>query len=167
MAVKGIKIYGSSILREKAQPIENIDQKVWDLAQDMKETMRLAGGVGLAGNQVGVLWRIITFTNPEEKKDQVLINPHIIYFGEEKEKEEEGCLSFPDIYDRVERAKEVVVEGWDLDGKEITIEGKGLLARILQHEIDHLDGILFVDRLSPARRLLLWNKLKKIFVTEE
>lgn len=167
MAVKGIKIYGSSILREKAQPIENIDQKVWDLAQDMKETMRLAGGVGLAGNQVGVLWRIITFTNPEEKKDQVLINPHIVYFGEEKEKEEEGCLSFPDIYDRVERAKEVVVEGWDLDGKEITIEGKGLLARILQHEIDHLDGILFVDRLSPARRLLLWNKLKKIFVTEE
>ncbi|MDI3543403.1 MAG: peptide deformylase [Candidatus Atribacteria bacterium] len=167
MAVKGIKIYGSSVLREKAQPIENIDQKVWDLARDMKETMRLAGGVGLAGNQVGVLWRIITFTNPEEKKDQVLINPHIVYLSEEKEKEEEGCLSFPDIYDRVERAKEVIVEGWNLDGKEITIEGKGLLARILQHEIDHLDGILFVDRLSPARRLLLHNKLKKISITEE
>ncbi len=167
MAIKEIKIYGNPILRKKAQPIENIDQKVWDLAQDMKEIMHLAGGVGLAGNQVGVLWRIITFTNPEEKKDQVLINPRIVYSSEEKEKDEEGCLSFPDIYDQVERAKEVVVEGRDLEGKEITIEGKGLLARILQHEIDHLDGILFVDRLSPARRLLLRNKLKKISVTGE
>lgn len=129
--------------------------------------MRLAKGVGLAANQVGVLWRIITFTNPEEQKDQVLINPQIVHLSEEREKDEEGCLSFPDIYDQVERAKKVVVKGWDLEGKEITIEGEGLLARILQHEIDHLDGILFVDRLSPARRLLIRNKLKRISVAEE
>ena len=116
---------------------------------------------------MGVLWRIITFTNPEEQKDQVLINPQIIHLSEDKEKDEEGCLSFPDIYDQVERAKKVVVKGWDLQGKEVTIEGEGLLARILQHEIDHLDGILFVDRLSPTRRLLLHNKLRKISVAEE
>ncbi|HXL02231.1 MAG TPA: peptide deformylase [Candidatus Atribacteria bacterium] len=167
MPIREIKIYGSPVLREKAQPIENIDQKVWNLAQDMKEIMHLAKGVGLAGNQVGVLWRIITFTNPEEQKDQALINPQIIHLSEDKEKDEEGCLSFPDIYDQVERAKKVVVKGWDLQGKEVTIEGEGLLARILQHEIDHLDGILFVDRLSPTRRLLLHNKLRKISVARE
>lgn len=167
MAIREIKTYGSPVLREKAPPIENVNQEVWNLAQDMKETMRLAKGVGLAANQVGVLWRIITFTNPEEQKDQVLINPQIVHLSEEREKDEEGCLSFPDIYDQVERAKKVVVKGWDLEGKEITIEGEGLLARILQHEIDHLDGILFVDRLSPARRLLIRNKLKRISVAEE
>ena len=167
MAIREIKTYGSPVLREKAQPIENVNQEVWNLAQDMKETMRLAKGVGLAANQVGVLWRIITFTNPEEQKDQVLINPQIVHLSEEREKDEEGCLSFPDIYDQVERAKKVVVKGWDLEGKEITIEGEGLLARILQQEIDHLAGILFVDRLSPARRLLIRNKLKRISVAEE
>ena len=167
MAIREIKTYGSPVLRAKAQPIENVNQEVWNLAQDMKETMRLAKGVGLAANQVGVLWRIITFTNPEEQKDQVLINPQIVHLSEEREKDEEGCLSFPDIYDQVERAKKVVVKGRDLEGKEITIEGEGLLARILQHEIDHLDGILFVDRLSPARRLLIRNKLKRISVAEE
>jgi len=164
LAIREIKVYGDPLLRKKAQLIENLDQEVWSLAQDMKETMHASGGVGLAGNQVGVLWRIITFTDPDRQEDQILINPQIVYRSEEKEKEEEGCLSFPDIYDQVERAKNVVVKGWDLEEKEVTIEGEGLLARILQHEIDHLDGILFIDRLSPSRRLLLGKKLRKISV---
>lgn len=167
MAIRKIKVYGDPLLRKQAQWVENLSQEVRNLAQDMKETMHASGGIGLAGNQVGVLWRIITFTNPDVQEDQVLINPQIVYRSEEKEKDEEGCLSFPDIYDQVERAKEIVAKGWDLEGKEITIEGGGLLARILQHEIDHLDGILFIDRLSPARRLLLHNKLRKISVVED
>ncbi|MBC7217596.1 MAG: peptide deformylase [Candidatus Caldatribacterium sp.] len=162
MSLRVIEKYGSSVLREKARPITDLTQEIVDLAQDMRETMHAFSGIGLAGNQVGVPLRIITVLHPETKEDLVIINPEITAVSSEKELGEEGCLSIPEVYGKVERALRVVVRGINLQGKEIRIEAEGLLARVFQHEIDHLDGILFVDRLHPAKRLLLSNKLKKI-----
>ncbi len=162
MAVRKLEIYGSPVLRERAKPVAEINGSVVALAQDMRETMHAFSGVGLAGNQVGVLLRIITVLHPEKKEDLVVINPEIAFAGEEKEIGEEGCLSIPEIYGKVERARQILVRGMDLKGREVEILAEGLFARILQHEIDHLDGVLFVDRLHPAKRLLLSGKLKKL-----
>jgi len=161
VATRMIQKYGSEVLRKRAQEIEEINGTVLTLVKDMKETMHASSGVGLAGNQVGVLLRIITFVYPETQKDGVLLNPEIVYRSEERELGEEGCLSIPEIYAKVERSREVLVKGMNEEGEKVTMEAQGFLARILQHEIDHLDGILFVDRLSPSRRLLLGGKLKK------
>ncbi|MDK2896216.1 MAG: peptide deformylase [Candidatus Atribacteria bacterium] len=157
-----IRFYGDQILREKAQPVENIDGKIVKLLSDMRETMHAASGVGLAGNQIGVPLQLIAVINPETGEDLLLINPRIQSLGEEKEVEEEGCLSFPQIFSKVERPRKATVEAFTPSGKEIVIEAEGFLARILQHEIDHLQGILFIDRLSPRRRLLVAGKLRKI-----
>jgi len=148
MAVRPIEKYGSNVLRKKAEWIKEVDGEVLSILRDMKETMHAFSGVGLAGNQIGIPLRLITFIHPETK--------------EEKEIGEEGCLSIPEVYAKVERCQKVVVKGLDERGREVLLEAEGFLARILQHEIDHLDGILFVDHLSPSRRLLLGNKLKKI-----
>lgn len=162
MALRTLEKYGSPVLREKAQPIVSIDGDILTLAQDMRETMHALSGIGLAGNQVGALLRIITVFYPETQGDLVVINPEIVIASEEQEIGEEGCLSIPEVYGKVERALRVLVRGIDLRGKEIEIEAEGLLARVFQHEIDHLNGILFVDRLHPAKRLLLGSKLKRI-----
>ncbi len=162
MSLRVLERYGSPVLREKAQPVIHITQDIVVLAQDMQETMHAFSGIGLAGNQVGVPLRIITVFHPETREDLVILNPEIIAMSEEKELGEEGCLSIPEVYGKVERALWVVVQGVDLEGREIKIEAEGLLARIFQHEVDHLDGILFIDRLHPARRLLLNGKLKKL-----
>jgi len=160
--VRKLEIYGSPVLREKAKPVMEIDGLVVTLAQDMRETMHAFSGIGLAGNQVGVLLRIVTVLHPEKKEDLVVINPEIVFAGEEREIGEEGCLSIPEIYGKVERARQVLVRGMDLKGREVEVLAEGLFARILQHEIDHLNGILFVDHLHPAKRLLLSGKLKKL-----
>ncbi|MGC8777411.1 MAG: peptide deformylase [Candidatus Caldatribacteriaceae bacterium] len=162
MAVRTIEKYGSDVLRKRAERIEHIDGKVLSIVQDMKETMHAFSGVGLAGNQIGILLRVVTLVHPETKEDLALVNPEIVSQSEEKEVGEEGCLSIPEVYAKVERTQRVVVRGFNEKGQEVVLEAEGFLARILQHEIDHLDGILFVDRLSPSRRLLLGNKLKKI-----
>lgn len=162
MPLRVLERYGSPVLREKAQPITRITQDIVVLAQDMQETMHAFSGIGLAGNQVGMPLRIITVLHPETREDLVILNPEIVAMSAERELGEEGCLSIPEVYGKVERALWVVVRGVDLEGREIKIEAEGLLARIFQHEIDHLDGILFIDRLHPARRLLLNGKLKKL-----
>jgi peptide deformylase len=162
MAVRPIEKYGSNVLRKKAEWIKEVDGEVLSILRDMKETMHAFSGVGLAGNQIGIPLRLITFIHPETKEDLALLNPEIVARGEEKEIGEEGCLSIPEVYAKVERCQKVVVKGLDERGREVLLEAEGFLARILQHEIDHLDGILFVDHLSPSRRLLLGNKLKKI-----
>uniref|UniRef100_A0A7V3YGP7 Peptide deformylase n=1 Tax=Candidatus Caldatribacterium californiense TaxID=1454726 RepID=A0A7V3YGP7_9BACT len=162
MALRVLEKYGSPLLRKKAQPVTSIDGNIVALAQDMRETMHALSGIGLAGNQVGALLRIIVVLHPETRQDLVVLNPEIVAVSVEREIGEEGCLSIPEVYGKVERASRVLVRGVDLGGKDVEIEASGLLARIFQHEIDHLDGVLFVDRLHPAKRLLLSNKLKRI-----
>lgn len=160
MSVLKLQKYGSPILREKALPVNNIDGDVRELADNMIETMYAEGGVGLAAPQVGISKRIIVI-DTEEKGVIVLINPVIIK-REGEIKEEEGCLSVPGIYSPVRRSSSITVEAIDLDEKKVRITQEGFLAIALQHEIDHLDGYLFIDRLSPAKRLMIKEQLKEI-----
>jgi peptide deformylase len=155
--------YGAAVLRKVAQPVSEIDQELQRLIDDMAETMFSAPGVGLAAPQVGVSRRIMIITSLEdlEKRDFVaLINPEIIS-TEGEEVAEEGCLSVPELRMEVPRAETVRVRALDRQGKPVEIKGAGLMARILQHEIDHLNGLLFIDRLSPAKRDMIKRKLRK------
>ena len=149
MAIRNLRYDGDEILRKRSREIEVIDDKIKELAEDMMETMHKWDGLGLAGPQVGVLKRIIVIDLYEEGMQFTLINPVII-----KEKGvqnvEEGCLSFPNKFGKVERPKEVVVEALDLDGKKVKLKAKDLLAQALCHEIDHLNGILFTDKVEPG-----------------
>jgi peptide deformylase len=155
--------YGAAVLGKVAQPVSEIDQELQRLIDDMAETMFSAPGVGLAAPQVGVSRRIMIITSLEdlEKRDFVaLINPEIIS-TEGEEVAEEGCLSVPELRMEVPRAETVRVRALDRQGKPVEIKGAGLMARILQHEIDHLNGLLFIDRLSPAKRDMIKRKLRK------
>jgi len=151
-----IKKYPDPILRKKCAPVKEITSEIKELGLNMVETMATKEGVGLAGPQVGELRRIIAISF--EGEPQVFINPQILSESKETEIIEEGCLSFPDLYLKIKRAKEVEVKADDMDGKTIRIRAKGLLARTFQHEIDHLEGILFIDYLRGWRRL--WELLK-------
>jgi peptide deformylase len=159
MALK-IYTYGEPILRKIALPIRDIKEETLRLSQDMIATMLAAEGVGLAANQVGVLDRIIV-VKPKEEEPFVIINPEIIE-RQGAELLEEGCLSIPGISEKVKRSSKLLARGIDLNGKDIRFEAEGLLARILEHEIDHLNGILFIDRLSLVKRGLLRPKLKAL-----
>jgi len=163
MSLLPIMTYGAAVLRKVAQPVSEIDQELQRLIDDMAETMFSAPGVGLAAPQVGVSRRIMIITSLEdlEKRDFVaLINPEIIS-TEGEEVAEEGCLSVPELRMEVPRAETVRVRALDRQGKPVEIKGAGLMARILQHEIDHLNGLLFIDRLSPAKRDMIKKKLRK------
>jgi len=150
-----IKKYNDPVLRKKSQEVEVIDDKIRQIIDDLKETMKKYSGVGLAAPQAGISKRIIVI-NLEHIKQGVfeLVNPVIINKSKEKHIDEEGCLCFPDVFLKIKRPKEVEAKAKDRDNKEISIKAKGLLARVLQHEIDHLDGILFFDRLP------LWQRIK-------
>lgn len=159
MAILEIKEYGEPVLREKALPVEAITPEILNLIKDMAETMYTASGVGLAASQVGALKRII-LVDGEEDGLIVLINPMIIK-SEGEVVEEEGCLSVPGIYSQVKRSSKVTIKALNENGDPIEITKEDLTARALQHEIDHLDGILFVDRIGRMERQILLNKLKK------
>lgn len=148
MSRLAIRIYGDPVLRQKALPVKSIDRRVKRLAKYMEDAMNEADGIGLAAPQVGVSERIIIV---KIKSPIVLINPVITYM-EGEEIGEEGCLSIPNVVGDVSRATRVIVKGLDLNGQEIEIEAKNLSARAFQHEIDHLDGILFIDRAISVRR---------------
>ncbi len=161
-----VKIYGSEILRRKALPVEDFDGNLKKLVEDMAETMYKAPGIGLAAPQVGVSKRVfVADISTPDKKDKlyVLVNPEIVEFSEEKDKFEEGCLSIPGIYEDVVRPVAIKVKAQNLEGEDFTLSVEGLLARCFQHEIDHLNGILFVDRVSGFRKKLLKGKLKRNF----
>ena len=160
MAILGIKKYPDPILRQKSQEIEEITPEIEKLKKDMAETMTKKGGAGLAAPQVGQLKRIITVQTDKDPLE--LVNPRIIKQSKETEMAEEGCLSFPGLWLKIRRAKEVEVKAQDKANREVQILAKGFQARVLQHEIDHLDGILFIDRLSFLQKLRLKNKLKQI-----
>ena len=159
MAILEIKEYGEPVLREKALPVEEVTSEILNLIKDMGETMYADSGVGLAAPQVGISKRII-LVDGEEDGLIVLINPMIIQ-SEGEAVEEEGCLSVPGIYSKVKRSSKVTVKALNENGDPIEITKEGLTARALQHEIDHLDGILFVDRIGRMERQVLLNKLKK------
>ncbi|MDP7552793.1 MAG: peptide deformylase [Nitrospinaceae bacterium] len=151
------------ILRKKCRPVENINDQLIKLSEDMIETMYESGGLGLAANQVGLssdLFVINISIQKEERNPIVIINPTITV-SEDKEMGEEGCLSIPDIFTEVERAQRVEVKGYDLKGDEVRYEAEGFLARAFQHEMDHLNGILFWDNLGKVKRDILKRKFRK------
>jgi peptide deformylase len=159
MAVLPIRMFGDPVLRQRAREVESITDVHRRLVADMLDTMRDASGVGLAGPQVGVMERIFVWEVGEEHG--ALINPRIVSRSEATEEAEEGCLSIPGLAYPVVRASEVVVEALDENGDEVRIEGTELLARVCQHEIDHIDGVLFLDHLTPELRrdaMRQWNE---------
>ena len=156
--------YPNAVLKAKAEPVENIDEGIRNLADRMCETMYGALGIGLAANQVGELKRILVYDVTQTEvgpKPSVLINPEIV-LTEGDEVQEESCLSVVDFAAEVSRKSKVKVRGVDRDGNPVDIEAEGLLARCLQHEIDHLNGVLFIDHISTLKRMRYNTKLKKM-----
>ena len=149
MAIRNLRYDKDEILRKRSKEIEVIDDKIKELAMDMMETMHKYEGVGLAGPQVGILKRIIVIDLYEEGTQFILINPVIVKTKGEQTCEE-GCLSFPNQFGKVVRPKEIEVVALDLNGNKVRVKGKDLLAQALSHEIDHLDGKLFTDKIIPG-----------------
>jgi peptide deformylase len=166
MAQRPILIYDDPVLRRKAKPIREVDDDLRTLASDMMETMHIAHGIGLAANQVGSLQRVIVVdvSGMDETPDVpplVMLNPEIVR-EEGSWVMEEGCLSIPDIREEVERPELVRVRFKDLDFRDHEIEAQGILSRVILHELDHLNGVLFIDRLGAVKRKLLRGRLNKI-----
>jgi peptide deformylase len=180
MSVLPIYLYGTKVLKAKAKPVKELNNTVIKLVYDMVETMDEANGIGLAATQVGNLHRVVVvdisdvderkseesahrqvLTSPDLPRKVVMINPEVL---EEQGswKVEEGCLSIPDVRGEVERAEKIKVRFRDANFQQVELNADGLLARVMLHEIDHLDGILFTERLSSPQRLLLKGELRKI-----
>lgn len=149
MAIRILRLEKDEILKKKSREVEVIDDKTQTLIDDMIDTMYKYNGVGLSAVQVGILKRIVVIDIDDGTGVKVLINPKIIKQKGEQEVEE-GCLSFPNQYAKMIRPKEVTVEGLDRNGKKISIKAKDLLAQAIAHELDHLDGIVFVDKMIPG-----------------
>jgi peptide deformylase len=160
MAIRNLRYEGDEILRKRSREIEVIDDKIKELAVDMMDTMHKYEGVGLAAPQVGILKRIIVIDLYEEGTQFTLINPVIVKTKGEQ-LVDEGCLSFPQKFGKVKRPKEVEVVALDIDGKKIRIKAKDLLAQALSHEIDHLDGKLFVDKVEPGTLEIITKEEKE------
>ena len=163
--VRDIVLMGDPVLRQRATPVDIFDDELKKLVDDMYETMYHAEGIGLAANQIGIARQVLVVDIRDEKDAaagrMALINPRIVMVTDELDKESEGCLSIPGLEEVVERPWGVRVEGVDVAGKPVSVEAEALLARALQHEIDHLEGILFLDRVSPLKRRMLLQKWKK------
>lgn len=164
MAIRPLVILPDAVLRQVSSPVEAITPEIKALAADMLETMYDAPGIGLAAIQIGVPKRIVTIDlakQDEEKTPIVFVNPEITWSSEEMNVHEEGCLSIPEYYEEVERPARVKVRYLDLDGKEQEIEADGLLATCIQHEVDHLNGVLFIDHLSRLKRERVTKRFAK------
>ncbi|MFQ5560505.1 MAG: peptide deformylase [Nitrospinota bacterium] len=156
-----IKVFPHPVLRESCRRVTELNEEIRTLIANMIETMNQAPGVGLAAPQVGSLFRIVVINNVEKKNDIFpLINPEIVSM-EGSQTAEEGCLSIPGVFINIKRARSIWVRALSLDGAAITIEAEGRTAQIVQHEMDHLDGVLFWDRTGKARRDLLKKKFIK------
>lgn len=164
MTIKPLIILPDPVLRQLSKPIERVDADLQRLADDMLETMYDAPGIGLAAIQIGVPRRMLVIDvagEGEDKQPLVFINPEIVTSSDERSVYEEGCLSIPDYYAEVERPATIGVRYLDRDGKEQTVEADGLLATCLQHEIDHLNGVLFIDHISRLKREMVIKKFTK------
>lgn len=156
MAIREIRKDGDEILSKKCREVETIDEKIKELGQDMLDTMYKNDGIGLAANQVGILKKIIVYDisyiqEDAKKEGHILINPKIVSRSKSMIEVEEGCLSFPDVYENVLRHEKVTVEYTDINGNKKRINAKEIEAVVLQHEIDHLDGIVFLDRVEEQK----------------
>ncbi len=163
MSILDIRVLGDPILRQETKPVAEVTGDVQRLIDDLFDTMRAAQGIGLAAPQVGRTERIAVVDVEGGKQPLALVNPEIVVLSSDLVKGEEGCLSIPDVFGDVERSERVVVKALDRDGKPFTVEGAELLARCLQHEIDHLHGKLFIDYLSVLKRraaLAKWSKAR-------
>jgi peptide deformylase len=166
MAVLKIRKYGDPILRRRALPIEEVTAEVRQTIADMTETMYDEVGIGLAAPQVGISLRLVVVGDEDGRGVRTLINPVIVEQGGQVTAEE-GCLSIPGIFAPVTRAAWVRLEARDADGKPVELTARGLRARVLQHELDHLDGVLFIDRLDPVTRDRIKRKIKKEGLRED
>jgi peptide deformylase len=163
MSVRELRYLGDPLLRDRAAEVADVTDDLRRLIADMFDTMYAEEGVGLAAPQIGVGARIIVVdARDAESEPFALINPRIIASSEDVDRAEEGCLSIPGLKEIVERAVAVRVEGLDMDGRRVELEAEGFLARVLQHEVDHLDGILFIDRVSALKRKMLLNRWQKV-----
>ena len=165
MAVLNVRRYGDPILRQKAQPVEAITPEIRKTLSDMLETMYYQVGIGLAAPQVGVSLRII-LVDDGPRGPRALLNPAIVD-QRGSVRSEEGCLSIPGFFGEVERSEWVRVEAMDAEGRPLSFEAKGLQARVIQHELDHLDGVLFIDRLPPVTRDRMKKKIQKDGLPED
>jgi peptide deformylase len=166
MAVLSVRKYGDGALRRRAEPVGEVTPQIRAIIADMTETMYDEVGIGLAAPQVGISLRLIVVADDEGRSVQALLNPAITDRGGEATAEE-GCLSIPGVFAPVTRAAWVKVEARSVDGKPVTIDARGLRARVLQHEIDHLDGVLFIDRVDPVTRDRIKRKIKKDGLRED
>ncbi|HZO40164.1 MAG TPA: peptide deformylase [Methylomirabilota bacterium] len=166
MAVLKVRKYGDPTLRKSAVPIGDVTPELRRIIADMTETMYDEVGIGLAAPQVGISLRLIVISDEDSRGVQALLNPAIVERGGEVTGEE-GCLSIPGVFAPVTRAAWVKVEARSVDGQPITINARGLRARVLQHEIDHLDGVLFIDRVDPMVRDRIKRKIKKEGLRED
>lgn len=159
-----IKKYGEPVLKKKAEPVTEFGEELKKIFDDMLETMYAFNGVGLAANQVGILKQMLVIDTSRDE-DRVLLylaNPVITSVSKDKVTFEEGCLSFPGIFEKIDRPAGITVSAFDPYGKPLKIEAEGFLSIVLQHEIDHLNGVVFIDRMSPARKLMHGKELKEI-----
>ena len=165
MAILEIKVLGAEVLRTPAEPVESFDDELESLVADMFETMYHADGIGLAAPQIGVSKRLFVIdvraSDEEGPGPLALINPTIVEYGDDIERAPEGCLSIPGMEETVDRPTTVRIDAVSVTGEPISLEADGLFARALQHEFDHLDGVLFIDRISPLKRRLLLRKWRK------
>ena len=169
MAIRDIITYPHPVLRQQAETITEFDEELKTLVEDMADTMYQAPGVGLAANQIGIARRVVVVdrsTQENERNFFVLINPEISR-GEGSVVQEEGCLSVVECYSKVKRFYSIHVTAQDVDGKTLEFDAEDRFARIIQHEVDHLNGTLFIDHLSPLKRALYKKKLKKILKDKE
>ncbi|MGD2069440.1 MAG: peptide deformylase [Gemmatimonadota bacterium] len=168
--IREIVLLGDPVLRTPADEVEAFDDELRQLVEDMFETMYHAEGIGLAAPQVGISRRVLVVdVRDEENGDRgrlALVNPEVVDASPETDKAPEGCLSIPGIEDVVERPCRVEIRGYDPSGREVRMDAEDLFGRALQHEIDHLDGVLFLDRVSPLKRKLLLKKWKKLRAEE-
>lgn len=165
MSLLPIKIYGEEVLRQTSKPVENIDGEIAQFLEDMNQTMLAAKGLGLAANQVGRTLRAFSVDLSQFdvlSEPKIIINPEIVEMNGDLITGEEGCLSFPGLYQMIARPRKIVIKSINLDGNEYFYEAEGLIARVFLHEIDHLNGTLFIDKLSAAQRNLIKGKLQKI-----
>ncbi len=168
MAVLPIVQYPNVALSSRAEPVTEFNEELQQLAADMTETMYAAPGVGLAANQVGVLKRIVVIDVSEDKSGlKVLVNPSIVEHSDTLKDYEEGCLSLKGLYEHVKRPDHVRVRAQDLDGNPVEFEAEGILAVCVQHEIDHLDGVVFIDHLSRLKKDRACQKLRKLRLNDK
>jgi peptide deformylase len=166
MAVLRVRRYGDPVLRRRAQPVESVTAEIRRLVDDMIDTMYDEVGIGLAAPQVGTSLRLLVVGDEEGRGVQALVNPVISESGGTVTAEE-GCLSLPGVFAQVTRAQWVTLDAQDLEGRPVSIAARGLRARVFQHEIDHLDGVLFIDRLDPVTRDRIKRRIKKEGFTED